>query len=79
MMLMFTVDLCDRQIDVPAYHVIALEDRYFDNEVVKQHLHIIFGSLEVIPSKMANHAPTIIATAKEAAPYIPLKLRAILG
>lgn len=80
MSLMFTIDLCKGpQINVPAYHVTATQDRYFDHEVVKQHLHIVFKDLKVIPSKMANHAPTIVASAKEAAPYIPKRLRTILG
>lgn len=78
---MFTVDLCKgaKQLAVPAYHVTATQDRYFDHEVVKQHMHIIFKDLKVIPSKMANHAPTIVATAEEAKPYIPKRLRTLLG
>lgn len=80
MTMMFTVDLCKgQQLDVPAYHVTATQDRYFDHEVVKQHLHIVFKDLKVIPSKMANHAPTIVANAEEAAPYIPKRLRTLLG
>lgn len=79
MTLMFTLDLCQGpKIEVPAFHITATEDRYFDNEVVKQHMHIIFNDLEVIQSKMPNHAPTILATAKEAAPYIPKRLRTLL-
>lgn len=77
--LMLTLDVCDGgAIKVPAYHVTATEDRYFDHQIVEQHLRIIFPKLEIIPSEMANHAPTIIATAKEAAPYIPKKLRKLL-
>lgn len=80
MNMMFTIDLCKGpRLDVPAYHVTATQDRYFDHEVVEQHLHIIFKNLKVIPSKMANHAPTIVATAEEAAPYIPKRLRTLLG
>jgi pimeloyl-ACP methyl ester carboxylesterase len=79
MIMMFTMDVCNHKVDVPAYHIPAEGDRYFDNEIVKQHLHVVFADLEVIPSGMMNHMPTIIATADEAAPYIPERLRTVLG
>ncbi len=79
MTLMLTLDVCDSKVAVPAYHVTATTDRYFDHNIVEQHMRIIFDKLEIIPSEMANHAPTIIATAKEAAPYIPKRLRKLLS
>jgi len=78
MLTMFTLNVCDKKIDVPAYHITATEDRYFDNGIVEQHMHIIFKKLTVIPSEMGAHAPTTVATAKEAEPYIPAKLRKLL-
>lgn len=77
--MMLTLDVCHGTAKAPAYHVTASTDRYFNHEVVEQHMRIIFDKLEIIPSDMANHAPTIIATAKEAAPYIPKRLRVLLG
>lgn len=77
--MMLGIDVCGSKVNVPAYHVTATTDRYFDHQIVEQHMRIIFDDLEIIPSEMANHAPTIIATAKEAAPYIPKKLRKILA
>ena len=80
MRLMFTVDLCHGpKLKIPAYHITATEDRYFNHEVVRQHMLIIFDKFEVIPSEMANHAPTIVATAKDAAPYVPKRLRRLLA
>lgn len=79
MTMMLTIDVCGESINVPAYHVTATADRYFDHKIVEQHMHVVFNNLELIPSEMANHAPTIIATAKEAAPYIPKRLRTLLG
>lgn len=79
MRIMFNMDVCHQKIDLPIYHVTATHDRYFDNNIVKEHFHVIFTDVEVVTSEMPNHAPTTIATAKEAAPYIPLRLRAILG
>lgn len=79
MTLMLTIDICNKQVDVPAYHVTAVEDRYFDHAVVEQHMRVIFSKLEVVESEMANHAPTVVATAKEAEPYIPKRLRTLLS
>ena len=76
---MFTLDLCNERVEIPIYHVTASEDRYFDNEVVKQHLHVIFKDVEVIPTHMANHAPSIMATAMEASPYIPDRIKKLLA
>lgn len=77
--MMLTIDVCNKKVNIPAYHITATADRYFDHKIVEQHMHVVFDSLELIPSEMANHAPTIIATAKEALPYIPKRLRKILG
>jgi pimeloyl-ACP methyl ester carboxylesterase len=77
--MMLTIDVCDQKVATQAYHITATADRYFDHKIVEQHLHVVFNSLELIPSEMGNHAPTIIATAKEALPYIPKRLRQILG
>ncbi len=79
MEMMLTLDLCTQRIDLPIYHVTAIDDRYFDNKIVEQHMKIVFREFELVPSEMANHAPTIIATAKEAAPYIPKRIRTILS
>lgn len=80
MTMMFTLNVVDdKQIDLPVVHVTATEDRYFDNETVKQHLHVIFKKVEMVSTSMPNHAPSIMATAKEAAPYIPSKVRKLLS
>lgn len=78
--LMLTLDVCKGgTVNVPAYHITTAEDRYFDHGIVAQHLHVIFPELEVIPSDIPNHVPTIIATAKEAEVYIPKRIRTVLG
>jgi hypothetical protein len=79
MTMMFKMDVCKEKIDLPVYHVTATEDRYFDNEVVKQHFHVIFKDVHMVSTDMPSHAPSIMATAKEAKAYVPLKLRKILG
>jgi pimeloyl-ACP methyl ester carboxylesterase len=76
---MLTLDLCDAKVDLPVYHVAVDDDRYFNNNVVEQHLNIIFSEVHMVPSKMEGHAPTVVATAKEAAPFIPTKIRHLLS
>lgn len=76
---MFTMDLCHSQVDLPVYHVAVDHDRYFNNHIVEQHMGVIFNKVEVIHSKMPNHGPTVVASAKEASPFIPMKLRRLLA
>lgn len=76
---MLTVDLCDKRVDLPVYHTTVKNDRYFDNHMVIQHLNVIFNSVIEVPIKAAAHAPTVIAEAKDAAPFIPVKLRRVLA
>lgn len=77
--LMLTVDVCDQKVPIPMYHVAPKHDRYFDNAIVEQHMRIIFDQFEAIESKMPAHAPTVIATAKEASPYVPRRIRKLLS
>jgi len=46
---MFHLDLCDKQTTVPVYHVAVANDQYFDNNIVEQHLAIIYPVVNVIP------------------------------
>lgn len=76
---MFRLDLCDRQTPLTAYHVAVQNDQYFDNKLVEQHLAVIYANVTTIDIKLHAHMPTIIATAKEVAPFIPAKLRKLLA
>ncbi len=75
---MLKANVCDVQVDLPVYHIAADVDRYFDNHRVEQHLAIIYKKVEVINITIGAHAPTVVATAKDAAPFIPPKLRRLL-
>jgi pimeloyl-ACP methyl ester carboxylesterase len=75
-----TLNNCDRQVDLPVYHLAVTGDRYFDNRVVEQHMQVIFKEYHMLAAlKLGNHAPSIIADAKSAAPFIPPKLRRLLS
>ena len=76
---MFTLDLCKEQIAMPVIHLQVAEDRYFNNHMVEQHLNVIYTKVKVIHAHMKQHAPTVIANAKEASSLIPIQLRRILN
>lgn len=72
---MFLLDNTDRLINLPVHHVASRKDRYFDNGRVEEHMRRIFTDFEMYYMKGENHAPTIIADAKDAAPFIPPGVR----
>lgn len=76
---MFTLNLLGEHIDCKVYHVAVSSDRYFDNVRVEQHMRSIFKDFELVNAKLPAHAPSIIATAKEAEPYVPSPLRQLLN
>jgi pimeloyl-ACP methyl ester carboxylesterase len=76
---MFSLDNTHIQVNLPVYHVAAKKDRYFNNVRVEEHMRRIFNDFEIFYSAAPNHAPTVIATAKEAEAFIPPLLRRILA
>ncbi len=76
---MFSLDNTHTRVNLPVYHVAAKKDRYFNNVRVEEHMRRIFNDFEVFYTTAPNHAPTIIATANEAAPFVPPGLRRILN
>ncbi|MEX1995322.1 MAG: alpha/beta hydrolase [Candidatus Saccharimonadales bacterium] len=72
---MMGLDNTKKRVDLPVYHVTAKKDRYFNGVKVEENMRRIFNDFEVFYSVAPNHAPTIIASAEEAAPFIPPGLR----
>lgn len=73
-----TVDNCQKQIDLPVWHVSVKEDKYFDNQIIEQHMRVIFNDFHDLPAKFHNHSVSIIADKKASAPFVPTKLRELL-
>jgi pimeloyl-ACP methyl ester carboxylesterase len=69
------VDNCKVRIDVPVYHVHAKVDYYFDNQVVEQHLRVIFNDYKGFELDLKTHAPSVNASKEESMQFVPLKLR----
>lgn len=76
---MFTLDLTGAHVDLPIYHVAVDNDRYFNNVLVEEHMRQIYKDFYMIKAKkVPTHSPSVIATAKDAAPFIPPELRKAL-
>lgn len=76
---MFRVDLCTRgTVDIPVHHVFVEGDRFFNNKVVEQHMRIIYKDFVGLETSIKGHMPSIVATAKEAEPFVPRKLKRLL-
>jgi len=75
---MLTVDNCQKQINLPLWHVVAAVDQYFDGHIVEQHLRVIFPEVTVVKNKSLKHAPSVIADAAESMILIPPKVRRAL-
>jgi pimeloyl-ACP methyl ester carboxylesterase len=76
---MLTINNCNRQIDLPVWHVSVKADQYFHEDLIEQHMRVIFSGFHRVKSKMSQHAPSVIADVKTAAPLFPPKLRRILS
>jgi pimeloyl-ACP methyl ester carboxylesterase len=76
---MLQIDLCDKQVKLPVYHVHVDGDQYFDNYRVEQHMSVIFTDFKQFEAKLGAHMPTIVATREEIAPLIPKELRRLLA
>lgn len=76
---MMTLDNTKVRVKLPVYHVGSRKDRYFSHVRVEEHLRLIFSDFKMFYAKDPNHAPTIIADSKAAAPFIPPGLRRVLA
>lgn len=73
------VDNCTRKIDLPVYHVISTNEHYFDNEVVKQHMLVVFSEYRSYIAKSKAHTPSILADKAATKPFVPAALRRALS
>ncbi len=76
---LLTVDNCQKKVNLPVWHVAVAGEKYFDNHRVEQHMRVIFSDFNNAVSTLDNHAPSVIADKKAAAPLIPPKIRRLLS
>lgn len=75
---MLTIDLCNKKVNMPIYQISGKDDRYFNNKIVEQHMRIIFSDFELMETPSTQHAPSILADAKEIASQVPKRARQII-
>lgn len=67
---MFTLELAGKHVDHKVHHLAIAADRYFDNTLVEQHMREIYRDFQALHGRVPAHSPSVIATAKEAAPFV---------
>ena len=75
---MFTVDHTAKKVDLPVWHVHTANDNYFDNTIIEQQMRVVFNDFHPVPLNVKSHAPSVVATKKEASDFVPVELRKIL-
>ena len=72
------VDNCAKRISLPVYHVVSSNEHYFDNEVVKQHMLVVFSDYHRYEARSKAHTPSILADKKAMRVFVPPGLRRVL-
>jgi len=75
---MFSIDLRNRPVDLPVYHYAVDEDHYFDSVTVEQSMRSIYRDFIKVKGVGGAHAPSVIATSKDAEYFIPPQVRKLL-
>ena len=76
--LMLTANFSQPKIPLKLWQVMPSSDQYFDTRRNRHWLKQTYAKLTWLEVELDNHAPTVIATAKEAAKLTPPALRRIL-
>lgn len=73
------IDNCTKKINLPIYHIASEQDHYFNNEVVKQHMLIVFNDYYEFTAKSKAHTPSILAGKKGTRVFLPPGLRRVIN
>lgn len=76
---LLTLNNCHKQINLPVWHISVKADQYFEENMIEQHMRIVFSDFHRTRSKMNQHAPSVIADIKSASPLFPAKIRKVLS
>jgi pimeloyl-ACP methyl ester carboxylesterase len=74
----FRLNNCNAHVDLPVWHVGTAHDHFFNNTVVEQHFRVIFTDFHGTVIDLPTHAPSVIADAEMAEPFMPEELRQAL-
>jgi pimeloyl-ACP methyl ester carboxylesterase len=73
------LDNCAKQVNLPIFHVISKQDHYFNNDLVKQHMLVVFTSYRRFIADSKAHTPSILADKKASGVLLPQGLKKILA
>lgn len=76
---MLTLDNCRVRVDLPVHHIGVDADHYFDNNLVEQHMRVVFNDFIPHKTKLDRHVPSILADKKEAGKLIPTSVKKLLS
>ena len=72
------LDNCKTPIKLPVWHVAAKADHYFDNDIVEQHMKVVFSDYRKSIMNSPAHTPSVVSSKKEMAIMVPPALRRYL-
>jgi pimeloyl-ACP methyl ester carboxylesterase len=73
------IDNCTKQVALPVYHIASEADHYFNNEIVKQHMLVVFEDYHKFVANSKAHTPNILAGKKDCRVFLPAGLRQVIN
>lgn len=73
------LDNCKTRVELPVWQVASRYDRYFNNQVIKEHMLVVFRECHQVFTNSKAHTPKITADKKGLAVMLPRKLRQALA
>ena len=74
----FSLDNCRHKVNLPVVHIVSEHDHYFNNEIVEQHLKVVYKGYRRYIMKSKAHTPSVLADKKAMAVMLPAGVRQIL-
>jgi pimeloyl-ACP methyl ester carboxylesterase len=75
----FKLDNCQVPVDLPVMHVVSAQDHYFNNEIVEQHMQVVFKGYRKFVAESKAHTPSVLADKKAMGVLLPPGLRRLLA
>lgn len=69
------INNCQEQVKLAVEHICSKNDHYFDNDLVEQHLKVIYDKVRVHEAALTQHITSVIANKAEASKLLPREVR----
>lgn len=74
-----SLDNCGQKVDLPIWHIASQGDHWLNNEIVKQHMLVVFNDYHFAEAKTKAHTPSVLADKKGLGVLVPPPLRKALA